>query len=122
MGQGEFLRRCQKAQVDGVILPDLPVEEATSLRADATANGVGTVFLVAPTSTPARAAAALEASTAFVYFVQVTGVTGARTALPTETAARLDGLRRPNGPPVVVGFGISTPEQVRALGPHADGV
>src|SRR6185295_686946 len=85
-------------------------------------HGVGTVFLIAPTSTPARARAALDASTAFAYFVSVTGVTGARAALPEETAARLDALRRPSGPPVVVGFGVSNSDQVRALGAHADGV
>lgn len=122
MGLDRFLARCVEAGVDAVILPDLPVEESAQLRALAFEHGVGTVFLIAPTSTPARAQAALDASTAFAYFVSVTGVTGARAALPEETAARLDALRRPSGPPVVVGFGVSTSEQVQALGAHADGV
>jgi len=122
MGLDPFLARCAEAGVDAVILPDLPVEESAELRGLARKRGVGTVFLIAPTSTPARAQAALDASTAFAYFVSVTGVTGARAALPEETAARLDALRRPSGPPVVVGFGVSTPEQVQALGAHADGV
>jgi tryptophan synthase alpha chain len=122
MGLDPFLARCAEAGVDAVILPDLPVEESADLRALAEKRRVGTVFLIAPTSTPARAQAALDASTAFAYFVSVTGVTGARAALPEETAARLDALRRPSGPPVVVGFGVSTAEQVRALGAHADGV
>ena len=122
MGLDDFLRRCAAAGVDAVILPDLPVEESAELRQLARKHGVGTVFLIAPTSTPARAQAALDASTAFAYFVSVTGVTGARAALPEETAARLDALRRPSGPPVVVGFGVSSAEQVRALGAHADGV
>ena len=122
VGLDAFLGRCAEAGVDAVILPDLPVEEAGQAREIAARRGVGLVFLIAPTSTPARARAALDASTAFAYFVSVTGVTGARAALPEETAARLDELRRPAGPPVVVGFGVSTAEQVRALGAHADGV
>ncbi|HVE86527.1 MAG TPA: tryptophan synthase subunit alpha [Myxococcales bacterium] len=122
MGTGAFVLRCAEAGVDAIILPDLPVEEAAQLREQAAACGVGLVFLIAPTSTPARATAALDASTAFAYFVSVTGVTGARAALPEETATRLDALRRPEGPPVVVGFGVSTSDQVRALGTHADGV
>ncbi|HEY8208188.1 MAG TPA: tryptophan synthase subunit alpha [Myxococcaceae bacterium] len=122
MGMDPFLARCVEAGVDAVILPDLPVEEAGEFRALAAKRGVGLVFLIAPTSTPARVQAALDASTAFAYFVSVTGVTGARTALPEETAARLDSLRRPSGPPVVVGFGVSSAEQVRSLGAHADGV
>jgi len=122
MGPDAFFGRCAEAGADAAILPDLPVEEAEDFRALAKKHGVGLVFLIAPTSTPARARAALDASTAFAYFVSVTGVTGARAALPAETAARLDELRRPEGPPVVVGFGVSTAEQVRALGAHADGV
>jgi len=122
MGPDAFFGRCAEAGADAAILPDLPVEEAEDFRALAKKHGVGLVFLIAPTSTPARARAALDASTAFAYFVSVTGVTGARAALPAETAARLDELRRPEGPPVVVGFGVSTAEQVRALGDHADGV
>ena len=122
MGPDAFFGRCAEAGADAAILPDLPVEEAGAYRSLARKHGVGLVFLIAPTSTPARARAALDASTAFAYFVSVTGVTGARAALPAETAARLDELRRPEGPPVVVGFGVSTAEQVRALGAHADGV
>jgi tryptophan synthase alpha chain len=122
MGLDAFLGRCAQAGVDAVILPDLPVEEAAQYRELARKHGVGTVFLIAPTSTPVRARAALEASTAFAYFVSVTGVTGARTALPSDVTFALDQLRRPGAPPVVVGFGIQSAEQVQALGAHADGV
>ncbi len=122
MGLDAFLDRCAESGVDAVILPDLPLEEAGQIRMLARERGVGLVFLIAPTSTPARAQAALDASTAFAYFVSVTGVTGARAAPSDETIARLDQLAGASRPPLVVGFGVSNADQVRSLGAHANGV
>jgi tryptophan synthase alpha chain len=83
---------------------------------------VRTVFLLAPTSTEGRVAEACAASTGFVYFVSVTGVTGARAALPDDLGHRVAAVRARSPVPVVVGFGVSTPEQARAVGRLADGV
>jgi tryptophan synthase alpha chain len=121
-GQREFFEECARHGVDAVIFPDLPPEEAQELCSLALANRVGMVFLLAPTSTPERLEAAFKAATAFVYFVSVTGVTGARAELPAELSTRLDLVRAESPVPLVVGFGISTPKQVKALAPHVDGV
>ncbi len=122
LGEARFLDGCARSGVDAVILADLPPEEAGDLGRLAGERGVATVFLLAPTSTQARLAAACAAATGFVYFVSVTGVTGVRKALPEELAGQLARVRAASPVPVVVGFGVSTPEQARALGPLADGV
>jgi tryptophan synthase alpha chain len=122
LGWERFLDGCVKSGVDGLIVPDLPPEEAAELRQAARIRGMATVFLLAPTSTPARRAAVLAATTGFVYFVSVTGVTGSRAALPSDLGTRLDEVRAQSLCPVVVGFGVSSGAQVRALGSHADGV
>jgi tryptophan synthase alpha chain len=121
-GEERFLDGCARAGVDAVILPDLPPEEAGAFRALAAARGVRTVFLLAPTSTEGRVAEACAAATGFVYFVSVTGVTGARAALPVDLGHRVAAVRARSPVPVVVGFGVSTPEQARQVGRLADGV
>jgi tryptophan synthase alpha chain len=108
--------------VDAVILPDLPPEEAEDFVRLARARGVATVFLLAPTSTDARRSAACAAAGGFLYFVSVTGVTGARRELPPDLAPKLAAVRAASPVPVVVGFGVSTPAQAKALAPTADGV
>jgi tryptophan synthase alpha chain len=121
-GEERFLDACARAGVDAVILPDLPPEEAEGFRALAAARGVRTVFLLAPTSTEGRIAEACAAATGFVYFVSVTGVTGARASLPPDLGHRVAAVRARSPVPVVVGFGVSTPEQAREVGRLADGV
>ena len=121
-GAERFLDGCVRSGVDAVILPDLPPDEAGDFRAAAAERGVGLVFLLAPTSTPARVAGACEAATAFVYFVSVTGVTGARTTLPGDLGEKVAAVRARSRVPVVVGFGVGTPAQARAVGRLADGV
>jgi tryptophan synthase alpha chain len=121
-GEARFLDRCREVGVDAVILPDLPPEEAVDFCALAQEQSISTVFLLAPTSTPARRKAAGEAATGFLYFVSVTGVTGARRSLPEDLAGQLEEVRGGSPVPVVVGFGVSTPEQAHALGQLADGV
>jgi tryptophan synthase alpha chain len=122
MGEARFLDRCRKAGVDALILPDLPPEEAREFAALAAARGIALIFLLAPTSTPARRAAACAAASGFLYFVSVTGVTGARKALSSAIGPLVAALRAESPVPVVIGFGVSTPAQARALGALADGV
>jgi tryptophan synthase alpha chain len=121
-GEARFIEDCARAGVDAVILPDLPPEEAEDFRALARARGVATVFLLAPTSTPARRKAACQAASGFLYFVAVTGVTGARRELSGDLPRQLADVRAESPVPVVVGFGVSTPAQARELAPLADGV
>ena len=77
---------------------------------------------LAPTSTPERRRAAVEVATGFIYFVSVTGVTGARRDLPADLAAHVETVRAASPVPVVVGFGVATPGQARAVAKVADGV
>jgi tryptophan synthase alpha chain len=121
-GVDRLVARCAEAGVDALIVPDLLPEEAGLLAPAAARGGVRLVYLLAPTSTPARIAAAAEAATGFIYFVSVTGVTGARSTVPSEIGPLLAAVRRATPLPVVIGFGVSSPDQARALGPLADGV
>jgi len=121
-GEARFLDRCAASGVDAVIVPDLPPEEAVDFRRLAAERGVATVFLLAPTSTDGRVAEACSAATGFVYFVSVTGVTGARRELPLDLAGKVAAVRARSPVPVVVGFGVSTPAQAAEVGRLADGV
>jgi len=121
-GVERFVADAARAGVDALILPDLPPEEAVELGARARAAGIALVFLLAPTSTEARRRAACATASGFLYFVSVTGVTGARRELPADLGEQLVAVRALSPVPVVVGFGVSTPEQAGALGKLADGV
>jgi tryptophan synthase alpha chain len=122
MGSVAFARALAQAGIAGAIVPDLPLEEAAPLRADLAAAGVDLVPLIAPTTGPERAAAIARQARGFLYYVSVTGVTGARAELPPDLAARLRELRALAPVPVAVGFGISRPEQAAALRGITDGV
>jgi tryptophan synthase alpha chain len=122
LGLERFAARAAAAGVAGVIVPDLPPEEAGPWQAAARAEGLDTIFLLAPTSNEERVRAVERASTGFIYYVSLTGVTGARSELPAELEAALAGLRSKVEQPVAVGFGISRPEQVARLSPLADGI
>lgn len=115
-------REAAELGVDGFIIPDLPLEEAGPWRKAATAAGVAPIYLAAPTSGPERIRQAGRLTKGFLYYVSVTGITGARTALPEDLAAALKEVRSLVRCPVAVGFGISTPEQVKWLAPYVDGV
>jgi tryptophan synthase alpha chain len=121
MGAERFFGRAALAGVDGVLLADLPPEEAAELRPHADRAGVALIFMLAPTSTPERLRAVASAASGFIYFVSVAGVTGARTQLP-DLAEPLRLVRAATPLPVVVGFGIGTPQQASAVARHADGV
>ena len=120
-GLERFGRAAKEAGIDGLIVPDLPPAEAGELRRCAAASDLGLVFFVAPTSSPQSIAAACAASTAFVYCIALTGVTGARQALDPAVLPLIDTVRRVTRLPIVVGFGISRPEHLEALEGKADG-
>jgi tryptophan synthase alpha chain len=108
--------------VDGFIIPDLPLEEAAPWRRAAAREGVAAGFLAAPTSGPERILRAARQTRGFLYYVSVTGITGARTELPADLAQSLKEVRALVKCPLAVGLGISTPEQVKRLAPFVDGV
>jgi tryptophan synthase alpha chain len=122
MGAEAFIARSAEVGVDGFIVPDLPLEEAGALGDAAAARDLSLVLLAAPTTPPERLRRIGQRTRGFLYFVSVTGVTGARTALPPDLPARLDAVRAATSAPLAVGFGISAPEQARALAEHTDAV
>jgi tryptophan synthase alpha chain len=121
-GVVNFCAQAQAAGVDGLILPDLPVEEADELVAATQAHGLDLVQFVAPTSPPNRIKQAAQLATGFVYCVSLAGVTGARTSLPTKFIETVAEAKRHTDTPVLVGFGITTPDQARDVAAIADGV
>ncbi len=121
-GLKAFARSAVDAGLDGVIVADLPPEEAGPLADETTAAGLDLIHLVAPTSTPVRMRRIARLSRGFIYVVSLTGVTGVRDALPPELVTQLRALRLITTRPICVGFGISAPEHVRAVAPYADGV
>lgn len=110
------------AGFDGLIVPDLPLEEAGPLQRGARQAGLDLIFLVAPTSSPERMRLIARKTRGFLYAVSLMGVTGPRAQLPSDLVSYLQGIRAVTEKPVSVGFGISHPEQVRALAAYADGV
>jgi tryptophan synthase alpha chain len=121
-GLKAFCRTAVEAGIDGVIVADLPPEEAGPLQAEAKPAGLDLVHLVAPTSTPDRMRRIARASQGFIYMVSLIGVTGERAALAPELSQQLRALRAITTKPICVGFGISTPAQAREVGRVADGV
>jgi tryptophan synthase alpha chain len=122
MGLEEFAARAKEAGVSGVIVPDLPPEEAEAWVTAAEEYELATVFLVAPTTPPRRLGIILSVCRGFVYYVSLTGVTGLRSEISQELLLSVRGLKAHTDLPVAVGFGISTPEQGRSLVHAADGV
>ncbi len=121
-GIEKFVRDSSLKGVDGVIIPDLPIEEAQPLMRCAKKKGISTVFLAAPTSTRKRVGKIVQSSNGFIYYVSLTGVTGARRDLPPEVAAKVRMIKSMTKKPVLVGFGISSPGQARGIAKAADGV
>ena len=114
-GMDTYCREAAAAGVAGLVVPDLPLEEAEKLSAIAAAEGLDLVLLVAPTTPPARMARIHAASRGFTYLVSVTGVTGVRTSLEARVEPLVQQLQAQGGTPVAVGFGIAGPEQARQV-------
>ena len=121
-GIDRFVADAVAAGLAGFVVPDLPIEESDDLDTACRQAGLALVRLVTPTTPPDRAEAIAKKSTGFLYCVSVAGVTGARTELPPGLIDRVKWLRSKTSVPILVGFGISSPEQVKAVAEVADGV
>jgi tryptophan synthase alpha chain len=121
-GVENYIRAAKEAGVDGLLTLDLPPEEAGEVLAACAAHGVKTVFIVAPTTPVARLARICTAATGFIYYVSREGVTGVRDQVASNIPEAVARIGQYTDLPVVVGFGISTSEQVRQVGRYADGV
>jgi tryptophan synthase alpha chain len=119
-GTEKFCAGAAKAGVDGLIIVDLPTEEADVLLPHSTASGLDFIRLVAPTTDDARLPHVLNGSSGFVYYVSITGITGTRTATAEQLEAAIPRVRRATGLPVAVGFGVRTPEQAATAARIAD--
>jgi len=120
-GVAKFCTDGAAAGIDGLIIVDLPSEEADLVLPDATANGLDIIRLVAPTTDDARLPLVLNGSSGFVYYVSITGITGTRTASADELADAIPRIRRVTDLPIAVGFGVRTPAQAAGAVKHADG-
>lgn len=121
-GENAFAAQAKKNGVDGLIVPDLPPEEAQNLIAQARINDISTIFFLAPTTTPQRTRHIIAASTGFIYYVSLTGVTGARRQLSSTLKEQVELARTLTDKPICVGFGVSTAAQVRSVARISDGV
>jgi len=120
MGVEKFAAAARAVGADGVLITDLTPEESGDYRRAVRAQGLDTIFLAAPTSTDARLKLLAEVSSGFLYLISRTGVTGEKAALPEDLPALLRRVRAATSLPVAVGFGISLPGHVSALGGLAD--
>ena len=121
-GPQKFIEEALKAGVDGVIIPDLPPEEAGDFETCAHEKGLDLIYLLAPTSTPERVRWIGSKSRGFIYYVSLTGTTGAREALADGVREKVQAIKQATPLPVLVGFGISNPESARAAADFSDGV
>ncbi len=120
-GPVRFVRDARAAGADGLIVPDLPPEEAGMFAESCEREGLALVFFLAPTSNEERIAFATAKASGFIYVVSLTGITGARKDLPAYLRAYIARLRAKTDMPLVLGFGISTPEHARQLRGLTDG-
>jgi tryptophan synthase alpha chain len=121
-GPEPFILAAKQAGFSGAIVPDLLVEESQSLLSMCRKHDFNLIQLVTPTTPQDRALRIAEASSGFLYFVSVTGITGERTKLPEGLVDRVGWLKERTSLPICIGFGISKPEHVRLLAPVSDGL
>jgi tryptophan synthase alpha chain len=114
-GFERFCAAAAAAGVDGLIVPDVPLEEADSFQREAAVHGIDYIYMLAPTSTRERVRAVAERATGFIYCVALVGVTGARSAVADGLEEFLAAIRLDTTLPLLVGFGISKPEHVRRV-------
>ncbi len=122
MGLEPFAGAAAASGVDGVLVTDLPPEEAVDLKTALRPKGIDVIFLLSPTSSKQRVERVCREASGFIYFISRTGVTGAREDLPPGLDAQVRAARDASSLPIAVGFGISRPEQARAIAVFADGV
>lgn len=121
-GQKQFVDDALNAGVDGVIIPDLPPEEAGEFDAHAKKQGLDMIHLLAPTSTEDRIRLIADESRGFIYYVSLTGTTGVKSEVSGNLEAKVRAIKKVAELPVLVGFGISGPEQARTASAVSDGV
>jgi tryptophan synthase alpha chain len=121
-GEDKFIINAKTSGVDGIIVPDLPPEEAGDLIALARKRALSTIFFLSSTTTLQRMRSIIKASTGFIYYVSLTGVTGARKELSRSFIKHVRLAKRLTNKPLCVGFGISTEAQVKSVARIADGV
>ena len=122
MGVDKFLAAATAAGIDGLIIVDLPPEEDAELCLPAQDAGLNFIRLATPTTDDNRLPRVVQNTSGFVYYVSITGITGAAEANATEVAPEVKRIQEASGLPVIVGFGVNTPEKSRAIAEVADGV
>jgi len=122
MGHEAFCRAAKEAGVDGLIVPDMPPDEAGPLKGLAEAAGLQLIFLLAPTSTEGRRKFVARESHGFVYYVSLTGITGAKLTNVLDVGQNVEKIRKVSETPIAVGFGVATPEDAARVAKIADGV
>lgn len=121
-GIERFVKDANLSGVDGLIVPDLPPEEAKEVITHARKANLATIFLLAPTSTEERIKKVARASTGFIYYVSITGITGARLEIDESLTDSIKKIRASAGKPVCIGFGVSNPDEASRVSAYADGV
>ena len=121
-GEERFVHDASEAGVDGIIVPDLPPEEAGNILSFSRKSDFDLIFLVAPTSTEDRIRRVSKSSRGFIYYVSITGITGSKLSMDSSISSHVSKIRSMSGKPVAVGFGISTPEEASEVARFADGV
>jgi len=122
LGHETFCRAAKEAGVDGLIVPDMPPDEAGPLKGPAEAAGLKLIFLLAPTSTPGRRKFVARESHGFVYYVSLTGITGAKLTDVADVGENVQKIRKVADIPIAVGFGVATPDDAARVSKIADGV
>ena len=120
LGPERFADRCRAAGVDGVLVLDLPIEEADEFRTLLTSRGIDTILLLSPTTTDDRLRRAAALGSGFLYAISRLGVTGARETIADGAEEMVRRIRAVSALPIALGFGISKPEHVRSVGQWAD--
>jgi tryptophan synthase alpha chain len=122
MGEQRFVAEAAAAGLDGIIIPDLPLEEGGALNRCAAKAGLDNILFAAPTTAPARLASIARGARGFIYYVSVAGVTGARAHVSVDVSGHVKKIQRLTKTPVCVGFGVSSAAQVKQIQSAADGV
>ncbi|MBI4824242.1 MAG: tryptophan synthase subunit alpha [Nitrospirae bacterium] len=117
-----FVRDAVSSQIDGIIVPDLPPDEAHDLIRLSRKKGIDIIFMLAPTSTAERVKKVAKLSRGFIYYVSLTGITGARLLVDTALSEAIMAIRRLTEMPICVGFGVASPEEAKVLSDVADGI
>ena len=121
-GPERFCHEAAQAGIDGLIIPDMPPDEASPVKGPAAAAGLQLIFLLAPTSTAERRTFVARQSQGFIYYVSLTGITGAKLLSVADVGKNVEKIRKVTHVPVAVGFGIATPEDAANVAAIADGV